>query len=132
VRLRAHLRPAEARLWLGRAAATDDTVALRSLIAVFDASGRTGASAEWLQDAARRGNAYALRETIRRHRRDDPERWLRFAVEIGAPGSVEDLAIWLDTRGRREEADRLRRFGVDPGGATASEWALPDQRMAIR
>nr|QLJ99627.1 hypothetical protein HZU44_05800 [Micromonospora carbonacea] len=125
MRLLAEASPGEAERWLGRAAEAGDPQALRELVRRFDLAGRADESRDWLANLARRGDRYAVRETIRRAPTpEEAERWLRYAVEIGVPDSLDELAERLAGQGREAESDRLRRLGIDCGGATAERFDL--------
>lgn len=48
---------------------------------------------------------------------------MRQAVESGASiDATADLAQMLVNKGRTDEAERLIRFGIEPGGTTAQPW----------
>ena len=68
------------------------------------------------------GDAYAaqrLADLLAKHGDlDQAEQLLRAPADAG-DGNVRQLAELLTQQGRREEADRLRRFGLAPDGSTA-------------
>jgi transcriptional regulator with XRE-family HTH domain len=52
----------------------------------------------------------------------DIEHWLRGLAEVGNVTAMEDLLRGMERAKRRQEADRLRRFGIKPGGRTDDPW----------
>ena len=50
--------------------------------------------------------------------RDDPD-GLRARIDVGAPYASSELTELLIKQDRNEEAERLRRFGLNPDGSIA-------------
>jgi uncharacterized protein YidB (DUF937 family) len=63
--------------------------------------------------------AYAER-LWRAEKLEQSDSWWRRAIEGGAGYARVPFAIALDTIGRADEAHALRRFGIEPGGATGT------------
>jgi hypothetical protein len=51
----------------------------------------------------------------------EAEQWLRRAIEAGNFTALQMLAERLE-KTDRAEAERLRRYGIEPGGVTADPW----------
>jgi len=56
---------------------------------------------------------------------EQSESWWRRAIEGGAGYARDRFATALETIGRADEAHALRRFGIEPGGATGHFDVLP-------
>jgi hypothetical protein len=48
--------------------------------------------------------------------------WLQARAEAGDTGALSMAIRLLAEGGRTEEAVRLRRYGIDPGGGIANWW----------
>jgi hypothetical protein len=53
-------------------------------------------------------------------RPEDAQRELFEQVHAGIPGAATRLIKWIAGHGSPDEADRLRKFGLDPDGSIAS------------
>ncbi len=106
-------------------AAAGDLFAMRTLAEQFDAAGRGPEADQWLADMGKEGNVYALHVLMGRlylaHRDVDGERVWRRILEVGNSAALENLAHRLDQTDPAAAED-LRRYGIEPGGATAAAW----------
>jgi hypothetical protein len=102
-----------------------DLFAMRTLAEQFDAAGRGPEADQWLADMGDEGNVYALHVLMGRlylaHRDADGERVWRRILETGNSAALENLAQRLDQTDP-QAAENLRRYGIEPGGATAAPW----------
>jgi uncharacterized protein YidB (DUF937 family) len=102
-----------------------DLFAMRTLAEQFDAAGRGPEADQWLADMGREGNVYALHVLMGRlyvaHRDADGEKVWRWILEAGNSAALENLAQRLDETDPIA-AESLRRYGIEPGGATALPW----------
>jgi uncharacterized protein YidB (DUF937 family) len=102
-----------------------DLYAMRTLAEQFDEAGRGPEADRWLADMGKKGNLYALHVLVGRlymaHRDADGERVWRWILEAGNSAGLENLAQRLDQTGAAA-AESLRRYGIEPGGATAPPW----------
>jgi TPR repeat protein len=123
-------RSQEAEGWLRRAAEAETLGAARELVRLLEHGGRSQEAEDWLRPAAETGNGEAmgvLARLLEQSGRDqEAEGWLRrtheLGISTGGSGGKSDLARLLERTGRGQEADRLRRFGIVPGGRTADPW----------
>ncbi len=127
-----------------RAADADDAdegtawlqAALR-VVELLESSGRTDEAVGWLTDQAEAGRTRALEEAahvLRNADRTDEALiyWGR-AIEAGSYRlryrlSARAAAISVRETGYAEYADRIRRFGIEPGGSAAHPWAISTTR----
>ncbi|SEH04072.1 Tetratricopeptide repeat-containing protein [Nonomuraea solani] len=93
--------------------------------------GRYDEAERALRPAAEAGGCLAmgaLGKLLRDHsdRHGEAEAWLRRAIEAGGAktSGVVALAQLQTNEGRRDEASRLQRFGLEPGGTTSDPWSL--------
>jgi tetratricopeptide (TPR) repeat protein/transcriptional regulator with XRE-family HTH domain len=118
----------EAEDWLRQAIELGVQGAPRRLRGMLTKIGRAQQAQEVLRQAAETGDDEAMEElaiVLEQHGRiEEAEGWLRRAVEIGSIGSnaKRRLGELLGSTGRVQEADRLGRFGIEPGGRTADPW----------
>lgn len=102
-----------------------DDFAMWRLAQRFDEVGRGAEADQWLAESAEVGNLNALHVLAGRHeqagRGKEAEQWRRRIIEAGNSAGVPTLADRLD-QSDRAQADHLRRYGIDPGGATAAPW----------
>lgn len=102
-----------------------DLFAMRTLAEQFDAAGRGPEADQWLAEMGNEGNVYALHVLMGRlylaHRDADGERVWRRILEAGNSAALENLAQRLDQTDPAAAED-LRRYGIEPGGATAAAW----------
>jgi TPR repeat protein len=102
-----------------------DFFAMMSLAQRFDEVGRGAEADQWLRESAEAGNLNALHVLAGRHeqagRHHEAEQWRRRIIEAGNSAGVPTLADRLD-QSDRVQAEHLRRYGIEPGGATASPW----------
>jgi hypothetical protein len=123
-------RSQEAEGWLRRAAEAETLGAARELVRLLEHGGRSQEAEDWMRPAAETGNGEAMGELARlleqSGRDQEAEGWLRRARELGIStggrGGKSILARLLERTGRGQEADRLRRFGIVPGGRIADPW----------
>ncbi|MFE9750140.1 methyltransferase, FxLD system [Saccharothrix saharensis] len=95
--------------------------AMRDLCHLLRRLERPEEAGRWLRRSADAGDLDASCELlVQRGQHHEALRLLRHAVEAGVPLAEEKLAERLRRAGRAEEADRLTRFGIEPGGATAA------------
>jgi TPR repeat protein len=118
----------EAEDWLRQAAGLGIIGATRRLGRLLDRTGRTVEAEEVLRHAAETGSDEAMLELAelleQRGSMKEAEEVLRQAAEAGSIGTdaIGKLAGLLERTGRGQEAGRLRRFGIEPGGRTADPW----------
>jgi tetratricopeptide (TPR) repeat protein len=118
----------EAEGWLRQAVELGVQGGPRRLRGLLTRIGRAQQAQEVLRQAAEGGDDEAMEELailLEQHGRiEEAEAWLRRAIEIGRIGSnaTARLAELLGRTGRAQEADRLGRFGIEPGGRTADPW----------
>jgi hypothetical protein len=102
-----------------------DLYAMRTLAEQFDDAGRGPEADRWLADMGKEGNLHALHVLVGRlymaHRDADGERVWRWILEAGNSAVLENLAQRLDQTDPAA-AESLRRYGIEPGGATAPPW----------
>ena len=71
------------------------------------------------------GNLYALHVLVGRlyvaNQDEEGERVWRWILEAGNSAALENLAQRLDQTDPAA-AESLRRYGIEPGGATAAPW----------
>jgi hypothetical protein len=95
------------------------------LVDRLDEAGRRDKAEQWLRQTAETTNPLAAIFLVRRlddtGRGDEAEWWLRRAIELGGTTAAQDLAERLD-KTDPTQAERLRRYGIEPGGATATPW----------
>jgi hypothetical protein len=88
--------------------------------------GRPSAEGDlWLSRSAGAGNLKALHILAGRHeevgRGHEAQQWRRRIIEAGNSADIHTLADQLD-RSDRTQAEYIRRYGIEPGGATAAPW----------
>jgi TPR repeat protein len=109
--------PAEAERWL-RTASQDGVEGSRALAKWLENAGRPYEAVEVWQPFVRRGDHRALGRTIDILRRADDldrvDRLHRTAMEAGHLGAKSYL----------ENDEALARYGIEPGGGTASRWSI--------
>ena len=97
-------------------------------------TGRADDVIRWLQGHAETSNTIAitalrrvglLLDEVGRHA-EAVDWYLRF-VETGNTGPMTRVARLLRTLGRTGEAERLLRYGIEPGGAVAGEWVAVER-----
>jgi uncharacterized protein YidB (DUF937 family) len=100
-------------------------MAMGRMIDLLKQAGRGDQAEQWLRHAATTSNSLAsmllvhlLDET---GRSEEAGQWLRRAIELEGTSAAQELAERLDTTDPAE-AERLRHYGIEPGGATASQW----------
>jgi hypothetical protein len=102
-----------------------DLFAMRTLAEQYDAAGRGPEADQWLADMGKQGNTHALHVLMGRHylahQDADGERISRRILEGGNSAALENLADRLDQTDSAVAED-LRRYGIEPGGATAAAW----------
>ncbi len=112
------------RLLRGPAEAGND-FARMSLVERLVKAGRSEEAENLLRPAAEAGDFAALMRLVVRldegGRGDEAEQWLRRALELGYAQAPHVLADRLD-KTDPAQAERLRRFGIEPGGVTAAPW----------
>jgi TPR repeat protein len=110
---------------LRRPAEAGDVFAMMSLAQRLDGAGRGAEADQWLRGSAAAGNLTALHVLARRYgqagRSHEAEQWWRRIIEAGSSAGVPALADRLG-QSDRAQAEHLRRYGIDPGGATAAPW----------
>ena len=96
----------------------------------LDSVGRGEEADEWRRRTGESGDPaimWMLAWWLQRvGRGDEAEYWWRRAAEAGEYNAMWTLAWWLQRVGRGDEAARLRRYGIEPGGSTASPWTAPN------
>jgi len=102
-----------------------DGTVIRALIEWLDQAGRGTEAEQWLREAAESGHLVALHYLIGRleqaGRAAEADQWRRRLVETGTYGGVHQVALQLD-KTDPARAERLRRYGIEPGGATSAPW----------
>ena len=115
----------EAAAWYRRASADASSFALIKLTALLEYQGKATEAIDAWRSAAEQGKPYAMRELAsllaRAHDNRQAEHWYRRATVFGV-GSVEWLAEFLESTGRKQEAKQVRCFGIEPDGTTAHPW----------
>ena len=98
---------------------------MRTLAEQFDDAGRGPEADQWLADMGREGNLYTLHVLMGRLVRGasdaDGEQVWRWILEAGNSAALENLAQRLEQTDPIA-AESLRRYGIEPGGATALPW----------
>lgn len=88
----------------------------------YDAAGHGAEVDRHFLDRAEAGDVHAQAACAERlwraDQRDRSESWWRRAIEGGADYALHRLVDALSDTGREDEAGSLRRFGLEPGGAT--------------
>ena len=56
---------------------------------------------------------------------DATEEWLLRQAEAGYPAALGRAVEFLASQGTAEKAERLRRYGIQPGGLIAAPWSPP-------
>ncbi|MFI1398579.1 hypothetical protein [Streptomyces sp. NPDC020681] len=120
-------RHTEAATWYRKLAADNDWRTLREFPAVLEEAGKGDQVVAWLRTAAEEGATFAMTELAELlwHAGDvtGSEIWFRKAAGHGMSFAADQLAQLLNANGRDQEAEQLRRFGVDPSGRTAAAWS---------
>jgi thioredoxin-like negative regulator of GroEL len=81
----------------------------------------------WLQARAEAGDTDALRRVARlleeAGRVEEAITWLQACAEAGDTHALGRAAELLEKAGRTDEMQRLRQYGIEPGGSIAERWA---------
>ncbi|MEU0487042.1 hypothetical protein ABZ260_48795, partial [Streptosporangium sp. NPDC006013] len=110
----------EAEDWLRR---DPSPAAWRDLARLLERTGRREEGDACLRRAADSGDLDATCDLLLRDGRTrEAERLLVHAVETGHWPAQDRLIALLGRTGRAGEAERLPRFGIEPGGSTAQPW----------
>ncbi|RCG26827.1 hypothetical protein DQ384_28475 [Sphaerisporangium album] len=110
----------EAEEWLRR---DPSPAAWRDLARLLERTGRREESDACLRRAADSRDLDATCDLLLRDGRTrEAERLLMHAVETGHWPAQDRLIALLGRTGRAGEADRLWKFGIEPGGSTAQPW----------
>jgi pentatricopeptide repeat protein len=116
----------QAEEWLLALSDSDDTQAMWHLADLWERGGRRREAEELLRRAIAYGDRHALRRLseslLKADRKADAESVMRAALENGHGGSLGELANFVEACRGNEEAQRLRIYGIEPGGATADPW----------
>jgi hypothetical protein len=98
---------------------------MRILASLVAGRGRSEEAEGWLYRAIDGGDTAAMVALATRlaatSRPAAAEPWLRRATEAGNPHGLDALLGFL-TKRRPDEADQLRRYGINAGGLTAEPW----------
>ena len=109
------------------AAQAGDIYAMRALAGMLERAGQTDEAAAVWEPAAQEGNTAAMRTVAELLDKAGQiglaEWWMREAAQHGDAESLADLAGLLQRVGRVDEADRVKKFGLEPDGRTADPWA---------
>jgi tetratricopeptide (TPR) repeat protein/transcriptional regulator with XRE-family HTH domain len=109
------------------AAQAGDIYAMRALAGMLERAGQTHAAAAVWEPAAQEGDTAAMRTVAelldKAGQIDLAAWWMRKATQHGDTESLADLAGLLQRGGRVDEADRVKKFGLEPDGGTADPWA---------
>ena len=117
----------EAERWLRQAAECGDARAMLELVSPLVESGRGEEAFNWLTASANRADLAAATLLVKLHEKtndtDKLEPFLRRMIETGRVWWASwQLVLLLRKTERHEEAERLQRFGIEPGGRTAEPW----------
>ncbi|HUZ52469.1 MAG TPA: helix-turn-helix domain-containing protein [Streptosporangiaceae bacterium] len=109
------------------AAQAGDIYAMRALADMLERAGQTHAAVTVWEPAAQEGNTAAMRTVAELLDKAGQiglaEWWLRKAAQHGDAESLADLAGLLQRGGWADEADQVKKFGLEPDGRTADPWA---------
>lgn len=110
---------------LMRGTTESDIKVMQGLTEWLDESGRSPEADQWLREAAAAGHFLALHLLIGRAvqggRAGEPDCWRRQLAQTGTWGGVSQIVQQLESTDHAQ-AERLRRYGIEPGGATADPW----------
>ena len=102
-----------------------DIQVMQALTNWLDESCRTAEADQWLREAAAAGQVVALHLLMGRAQlrgqQEDVDHWRRRLVETGTWGGVFQLVQQLQNTDP-VQAEQVRRYGIEPGGATADPW----------
>ncbi|MGN3955100.1 tetratricopeptide repeat protein [Streptomyces sp. WAC8370] len=102
-----------------------EEAAMKKAADLLHEGGRTQEAIDWLRDRANEGDIHALgvgASTLRSAGQpDEALDWYKAAANAGY-FSLEEVASLLHEKGQTEEAARLLRYGLDPGGSVAEPW----------
>ncbi|WP_161168316.1 tetratricopeptide repeat protein [Streptomyces sp. SID5910] len=127
-------RPSDALAWYQRAAEGGDREAIPQIARLMTAAVGPDETFDWLKSCAdRRGEeGYpeqrdVVAELLRlAGRTDDALAWLRRVSRSGDPYARYQYAKLLEAAGRTEDAQRVRRYGWEPGGEMSKPWSAVD------
>jgi hypothetical protein len=128
---RAPARSSECAAWWARVRDLDDRELDSYLAWQLSEAGRTREAEALLRRAVDAGDRYAIDNLVRvlqeNGKTREAESWIRRAIDLDSSArsfgaSVHALSSMLKSAGRSAEAERLKRFGLEPGGATADPW----------
>ena len=101
------------------------TDALNRAITLLRETGRTAEAIEWAIACAEAGNDGAIESASELltslNRADEAVAWLISLAESGRYGSLDAAVKLLHDTEQHEQAVRLKKFGIEPGGSIASE-----------
>lgn len=123
--------PSEALGWYRRAAEGGNPKVLPQIARLMTAAEGPDKTFDWLKSCADRraerdypSERSAVAELLRAAgRTDEALAWLRRASRTGDPYAWRQYAELLEAAGRVEEAQRMRRYGWEPGGEISEPWS---------
>jgi hypothetical protein len=108
----------------GRAQAGDH-IALRQAVRLLHEAGRTNEAIVWLQARAQAGDSDALHPAAyllnKVGQTGEAIIYSQRAIEADFHG-LREAACLLKEAGRIDEMERLRQYGIEPGGRIADRW----------
>ncbi|MFJ1934017.1 hypothetical protein ACIOGZ_15350 [Kitasatospora sp. NPDC088160] len=112
--------------WLAELAAAGSSGALWRSAFIRTENGLLEEALESAREAASRGvpTAHQLAGFLATQagRAEEAADWYRRGALAGESFCIADLVGVLEGLGKEDEADRVRRFGLEPSGRTASDW----------